>query len=257
MFKRLVMLMLTVAPVANAFDDAAKELQGFEAYADILPGDTSFLPSASKKTLRQKSIIPAIKSAIPEAAAYNLSNAEQVFCYHVTKRSKEYTGYTLSSFAITGYCGELDASNTVTAYEALFTQGPNIINTQADCRIEPRVMLRFVRGIDYTDVLLSLPCPSFTVFYGGKYKAFNIKQGVITDLINKFEQTNLQFNSPSLLKQTVANGIATTDKEADELAKKQKELEPQMKWKQPQENVEKPAPEAKPQTGWGNIKLRM
>lgn len=256
MLKRLLMIMLTAAPAAHAIEDAAAELQGFEAYADILPGDTGFLSTPAKKTFRQKSIIPVIKSAIPEAAAYNIQNAEQVFCYQVAKRPKEYTGYTLSSFAVTGYCGELDNSNTVTAYEALFTQGPNILNTQAACRIEPRVMLRFVRGVDYTDVLLSLPCPSFTVFYGGRYKAFNVKQGVISDLITQFEQEKQTFHSPSLLKQTVANGTATNDKEADELEKKQKELAPQMKWQQ-QENEEKETPPAKPQTGWGSIKLRM
>lgn len=257
MFKRLLLLLLTTAPAAYAIDDAAKELQGFEAYADILPGDTAFLSTPAKKAFRQKSIIPAITSAIPEAAAYNISNAEQVFCYQVTKRPKDYTGYTLSSFAITGYCGELDASNTVTAYEALFTQGPNLISTQANCRIEPRIMLRFARGVDYTDVLLSLPCPSFTVFYGGKYKAFNIKQGVISDLITQFEKNKQPFNSPTLLKQTAANGTATNDKEADELEKKQKELEPQMKWKQSAPAAETETPAPKPQTGWGSLKLRM
>ena len=256
MLKRLLMIMLAAVPAAHAAEDAAAELQGFEAYADILPGDTGFLSTPAKKSFRQKSIIPVIKSAIPEAAAYNIRNAEQVFCYHVTKRPKEYTGYTLSSFAITGYCGELDNSSTVTSYEALFTQGPNIINTQADCRIEPKIMLRFVRGVDYTDVLLSSPCPSFTVFYGGRYKSFNIKQGVINDLISQFDQNNQPFHSPSLLKQTAANGTANTDAEADELEKKQKELEPQMKWKQA-EDSEKEKPEPKPQSGWGNLKLRM
>lgn len=255
MFKRLLLLMLAAAP-AYAVEDAAQELQGFEAYADILPGDTALLSTPVKKGFRQKSIIPAITSAIPEAAAYNIRNAEQVFCYQVAKRPKEYTGYTLSSFAVTGFCGELDTSNTVTAYEALFTQGPNIINAKANCLVEPRIMLRFARGVDYTDVLLSLPCPSFTVFYGGKYKAFNIKQGVISDLISLFEKTKEDFNSPTLLKQTVANGKPTTDKEADELEKKQKELAPQMKWKQPAEQPET-APAPAPKAGWGSLKLRM
>ncbi len=257
MFKKsLLLLMLAAVPNAYAaYEDAAAELQGFEAYADILPGDTILTDAPAPKALQQKSIIPAITSAIPEAAAYNIRNAEQVFCYHVAKRPKDFTGYTLSSFAITDYCGELDNSNRVTAYEALFTQGPNIINTQAKCHIEPRVMLRFARGVDFTDVLLSDPCPSFTVFYSGKYKAFNIKQGVISDLIKQFAKPVQPFNSPTLLKQTVANGVATNDNEADELEKKQKEFAPQMKWQQ--ENKEKETPPAKPQTGWGNIKLRM
>lgn len=258
MLKYLGIFLLATAPLsAYAFEDAAAELQGFEAYSDILPGDSTYLTKPSGNAFRLKSIIPAITSAIPEAAAYNIKNAEQVFCYQVAKRPAEYTGYTLSSFAIKGYCGELDRSNIVTAYEALFTQGPNLISAQANCRIEPRVMLRFARGVDYTDVLLSLPCPSFTVFYGGRYKAFNIKQGVISDLIEQFEKNNAPFNSPTLLKQTVANGVPSSDDEIAKLEKKQKEDAPFMKWKQKEEQS-KPTEETTPKkSGWGNIKLRM
>lgn len=257
MLKQLGYLLLPLTPFsALAFEDAATALQGFEAYSDILPGDSTYLSQTANSTLRQKSIIPAISSTISEAAAYNIRNAEQVFCYQVTKRPKNYTGYTLSSFAITGYCGELSTSNTVTAYEALFTQGPNLISTQANCRIEPRIMLRFTRGVDYTDVLLSLPCPSFTVFYGGKYKAFNIKQGVITDLITQFEKNEQPFNSPSLLKQTVANATPTTDDQNAKLEKKQKENTPIMSWKQQEEKNATTTPSSQKKTGWGNIKLR-
>lgn len=257
MLKQLGCLLLTITPfLAHAFEDAATELQGFEAYSDILPGDSTYLNISPNSSFRQKSIIPAIASTIPEAAAYNIRNAEQVFCYHVTKRPKDYTGYTLSSFAITGYCGELDTGNTVTAYEALFTQGPNLISTQANCRIEPRIMLRFARGVDYTDVLLSLPCPSFTVFYAGKYKAFNIKQGVISDLITQFEKKEEPFNSPTLLKQTVANATPTTDEQTSKLEKKQKENAPVMKWKPQGQETQPAAQTPQKKTGWGNIKLR-
>ncbi len=259
MLKPLGLLVLALTPFcANAYEDAALELQGFEAYSDILPGD-SYLSGETKTSSynpsRKKSIIPLISSSLPEAATYNIKNAEQVFCYQVTKRPAQYTGYTLSSFAIKGYCGELNASDTLTAYEALFTQSPNIITTQANCHIEPRVMLRFVRGVDYTDVLLSLPCPSFTVFYAGKYKAYNIKQGIITDLVEKFEKNTSEFNSPSLLKQTIANATASNIKEADILEKKQKETAPTMKWKQ-QDTTDEPKPQSEPKTGWGKIKLR-
>ncbi len=261
MFKRLLILLLAanILP-ARAAEELPLELQEFEAFADILPSNDSSISSSSRRSTKQKKIIPAITSAIPEAAAYNISNAEQIFCYHVAKRPANFTGYTLDSFAIAGYCGELDAGQTITTYEALFTQSPNIITARANCHIEPRVMLRFVRGVDYTDVLLSSPCPSFTVFYGGKYKAFNIKKGIIDDIISQFEKTKTNFNSPSLLKQTVANGAASTDKEIDALQKKERENEPVMSWKQQQEskaeNAASSAVSAKPK-GWGNIKLRM
>ena len=269
---------------ASAADgDLPPELQGLGLYEDILPigsDGTGGLPS-SRRASRQQSIIPFIISSLPKAtsvaATNNIANAEQVFCYHVAKKPADFAGYTLDNFAVTGYCGELDIGATATTYEALFTQSPNIITAPAACAIEPRVMLRFVRGVDYTDVLLSSPCPSFTVFYAGRYTAFNIKQGVIDDIISQFDKENQPFNSPALLKKTVANGTADTDREAEIYEKKQRENAPVMNWKMPAAEEDR-TPSAsgsgsslpqdssakdssgtsKPAArGWGNIKLRM
>ena len=122
-------------------------------------------------------------------------------------------------------------------------------------------MLRFTRGVDYTDVLLSSPCPSFTIFYAGRYTSFNIKQGIIDDLISQFDKKHEVFNSPSLLKKTVANGVAQTDKEAEEYEKQQKENTPIMNWKTDNNQVSTdsstPEKPKAPHTGWGKIKLRM
>lgn len=278
-----VSLVFTGIPASAADNDLPPELQGLGLYEDILPigsDDTSGLPS-SRRASRQQSIIPFIISSLPKAtsaaATNNIANAEQVFCYHVAKKPADFAGYTLDNFAVTGYCGELDIGATATTYEALFTQSPNIITAPAACAIEPRVMLRFVRGVDYTDVLLSSPCPSFTVFYAGRYTAFNIKQGVIDDIISQFDKENQPFNSPALLKKTVANGTADTDREAEIYEKKQRENAPVMNWKMPAAEEDR-TPSAsgsgsslpqdssakdssgtsKPAArGWGNIKLRM
>lgn len=269
-------------PASAADNDLPPELQGLGLYEDILPigsDGAGGLPS-SRRASRQQSIIPFITSSLPkstsDAATYNIANAEQVFCYHVAKKPKGFTGYTLNNFAVTGYCGELDIGATATTYEALFTQSPNIITAPAACTIEPRVMLRFVRGVDYTDVLLSSPCPSFTIFYAGRYTAFNIKQGVIDDIISQFDKENQPFNSPALLKKTVANGVADTDKEAEAYEKKQRENAPVMNWKTPAAGTDDTpnnapnsaavSPQARETSsgaskpaakGWGNIKLRM
>ena len=231
------------------------ELQQFEGFSDILPLDEFGQERGTKRVARQQDIIPFIKSSIPETATYNLMNAEQIFCYHIAKRPKDYTGYTIDGMAVSGFCGELNTSTAATAYEALFTQSPNILTKVADCRIEPRIMLRFARGVDYTDVLLSSPCPSFTIFYAGRYKSFNIKQGIIDDIIKQLENTNEAFNSPTLLKQTVANGKPATLSEEEMMAKKQKENAPIMNWKQKQDSAaQTEEPEAaadKPKAGWG------
>lgn len=278
-----VSLVFTGISASAADGDLPPELQGLGLYEDILPigsDDTGGLPS-SRRASRQQSIIPFIISSLPKAtsaaATNNIANAEQVFCYHVAKKPADFAGYTLDNFAVTGYCGELGIGATATTYEALFTQSPNIITAPAACAIEPRVMLRFVRGVDYTDVLLSSPCPSFTVFYAGRYTAFNIKQGVIDDIISQFDKENQPFNSPALLKKTVANGTADTDREAEIYEKKQRENAPVMNWKMPAAEEDR-TPSAsgsgsslpqdssakdssgtsKPAArGWGNIKLRM
>lgn len=241
------------------------ELQGLGLYEGLLPIGADNPQSQASKPNKKQSIIPFIQTSLPKStvktATKNITDAEQVFCYHVSKKPKDYEGYTLNNFAITDYCGELDIGTTATTYEALFTQSPNIITAPSPCSIEPQIMLRFTRGVDYTDVLLSSPCPSFTIFYAGRYTSFNIKQGVIDDIISQFDKNHDEFNSPALLKKTVANGVAQTDKEAEEYEKQQKENAPIMNWKTEDKtdatsSDASEAPKA-PTTGWGRIKLRM
>ena len=67
-------------------------------------------------------------------------------------------------------------------------------------------MLRFVRGVDNTDVLLSSPCYSYSVFYGGKVRPFNAKPAaeIIDALINPLLKKKVKFVSPALLNQLVS-----------------------------------------------------
>lgn len=257
MFKYILLLLLSATTVIAQEYDIPEELRNFEAYSDILPVDEYGQARGTVRTVHQLDIIPAIQSEIKDEAAYNIMNPEQVFCYHVTRRPKDYQGYTLNKFALTGYCGELDKNQIATSYEALFTRGANILTKKADCRIEPRLMLRFVRGVDYTDILLSSPCHSFTVFYAGKYHSFNIKQQVIDDIINQLEKKNERFNSPALLKKTVANAEATNTEEEIALEKKQKEAQPLMNWQQQQEQASKDEEDKQPNNGWiKNFRLK-
>ena len=249
MFKYLLILALIALP-AYAQNMLPTELQQFQDISESIPLDDD--PLLKKRVvINQQEIIPLIKKTIPETTAFILSNAEQIFCYHVTKRPKDFKGYTIDGTAVTGYCGELDVSQAATAYAALFTHNQNILTTVSDCRIEPRILLRFARGVDYADVLLSSPCPSFTIFAAGRYKSFNIKQGVVNDIISQLEQNKQPFYSPTLLKQTVANGKIETQEDETLLSDKNKEIEPVMSWKEKQEEAAQKAAEEKPQSGWG------
>ena len=235
-------------------DNTPAALRNVSGFSDILPisGDDSMVLSISGEAKSYKeNIIPFIKSSISEISAKIISDPEQVFCYEVEKRAKDDKRYTLDGFAVSGFCGELDKGAISTTYSALFTQSPNIITTPAQCKIEPRLIVRFVRGVDYADVLLSSPCPSFTIFYGGKYKAFNIKLGVINDIIKQLSEKTEAFHSPALIKKTVANAEASSAEESETLEKKQRENETG----RPTEEETKPE-ETAPKSGWGNINLK-
>ncbi len=260
MIKRFLALLICLTPLYATANDLPPELRSFEGLSGLLPV-TEGQEQEVKKSSSKPSIIPFIQETIPDAAAYNITNYEQVFCYHIKKRPPNYTGYTLNNYAIIDYCGELNTNTIATSYEALFTQGPNIITAPSACRIEPKVMLRFVRGVDYTDVLLSSPCPSFTVFYSGRYNSFNVKQGVITDLISQFDKNKEPFYSPTLLKQTVANAIVKTVEEASKLDSKKRENEKNMSWQAEETNSssnnETPKQKKTAPSGWRKIKLNM
>ena len=253
MLKVLIMMLALLIGAKRTYADVPPALQGFEYLEELLPEDEfNSLGKRQEQSVRsmQKNIIPQIVEAIPEIAAYNIHDPEQVFCYHIEKREKGDKDYTIGNYKVVDYCGELDYNAITTAYEALFTRSPNIITTKANCRIEPKVMLRFVRGVDFVDVLLSSPCPSFTVFYDGRYKSFNVKQAVMDDVIGQFDKTREVFLSPALIKQTVANAEAKDEDDAYLLEKQQKQ--------EAVNNEEKEAKEIqKPKTGWGNLKLKM
>jgi hypothetical protein len=98
------------------------------------------------------------------------------------------------------------------------------------------------------------------VYHAGKRYAFNIKQGVINDLISQFDKKSEPFNSPTLLKQTVANAVVSTVEEASKLDSKKRENELKMSWQKEEKKEEtaqkKPQNNTTSATGWGKIKLR-
>lgn len=257
MKKKLLIIFSICALPLMAFagmDDTPDTLLNVDGFSNILPigddDDSMALSFSGEAKSYKENIIPFIKTSISETSASIISNPEQVFCYQVEKKLKDEKRYTLDGFAITGFCGELDKGAISTTYSALFTQSPNIITTPSQCKIEPKLMIRFVRGVDYVDVLLSSPCPSFTVFYGGKYKAFNIKLGIIDDIIKQLSEKTEAFHSPALLKKTIANAEASSAEESETLEKKQREnaVVKEEKEEKPQESA--------PKSGWGNINLK-
>ena len=120
-----------------------------------------------------KVILQKFKDGLHSHALNNITDSEQIFCYTVEKAPKDYTGYTLDGMALTGFCGVLGKPDKDVFINEFLVKDESTSNVVAKCMIEPKIMLRFTKGVDFTDVLLSSPCHSFSIFYGGKVKSFN------------------------------------------------------------------------------------
>ena len=164
--------------------------------------------------------------AIGNSGIANITDSEAVFCYQVSSKPAGYKGYTIDNMAVTGFCGiiENDLKNMI--IRQFFATPENISQEVAQCVIKPRLMLRFVRGVDYTDVLLSSPCHSFSVFYGGKVRPFNAKPAaeIIDALINPLLKKKVKFVSPALLNQLLPVGVAQTEEQKELVSKKNKPI---------------------------------
>ena len=157
-----------------------------------------------------KVVLPSIASDIGISATQNIEKAERLFCYIVSEKPQNYLGYTLDNMAITGFCGIIDSNLKDTLVEQILATQSNIDFANVEnCTIQPRVLLRFVRGIDNTDILLSAPCYSASIFYGGNIKTYNMKPAAnLLETITKAFQTNqTNFVSPALLNQLLPVGV--------------------------------------------------
>lgn len=197
--------------------------------------------------------LPGIADSIGAAAAINIEQAEQVFCYEVDSRAVDYDGYTIDGMALTGFCGVLNQELKDLVLRELFMTPQNVIlDKNENCIIQPKIMLRFVRGVDNTDVLLSSPCYSYSVFYGGKVRPFNAKPAaeIIDALINPLLKKKVKFVSPALLNQLLPVGVAQTEEQKALINQKN---QPIRGWET--EKSAEPEEKAKPKvnTGWNKL----
>lgn len=217
----------------------------FSALAQAPAPADSWKPNPEHNT-----ILEEISSAIGETATYNITNSEQVFCYQVATKPENYTGYTLNGMAIVGFCGVINP-NLQTLVKSELMMNPNniLFDVTEDCVIRPQIMLRFVRGIDSTDVLLSSPCHALAFFYSGKISAFNAKPAaqIIEAIIEPLITNKVEFASPALFNQLLPIGVAQTE---EQKALQQQKNEPIKNWqkKQKEETVRK--------SGWNKLKSK-
>ena len=195
-------------------------------------------------------VLSEITSAIGDSAIKNITDSEQVFCYQIANKPENYTGYTLDGMALVGFCGVINQElQTLIKYELMMNPDNLLFNETENCMIRPQIMLRFFRGVDSTDVLLSSPCHAVAIFYGGKIAAFNAKPAsqIIDAIVEPLIKSKVDFASPALFNQLLPVGVAQN--ETQERMQKQKN-EPVNAWQKKQD--EKAAKKA----GWNKLKSR-
>lgn len=168
-------------------------------------------------------ILQTIIDSIGKSGIANITDAEQVFCYEVASKPLDYNGYTIDNMAVSGFCGVINESLRDLISAQLFSTPDNIsFGTTENCVIRPKLMLRFTRGVDFTDVLLSSPCHSFSIFYGGKVKTYNFKPGaeIIDTMVESFKAHHTDFISPALLNQLMPVGIVQNEEQKQLLESK-------------------------------------
>lgn len=193
-------------------------------------------------------VLDEISSAIGSSALNNITNSEQVFCYQIANKPDNYTGYTLDGMAIVGFCGVINQQlQTLIKSELMMNPNNILFDVTENCVIRPQIMLRFVRGIDSTDVLLSSPCHALAIFYGGKISAFNAKPAaqIIDAIVDPLVKNKVDFASPALFNQLLPIGVAQTEEQKALLKKKN---EPIKNWQKEQQT------NAARKSGWNKLK---
>lgn len=210
------------------------------------------IDEVSDKTVAPKQlerpILNEIKTAIGDFASKNITDNEQVFCYQIATPPANYTGYTIDGMAVVSFCGIIDEKLRGIIKNELLSKPENIIfDKTEECVIRPQIMLRFIRGVDFTDILLSAPCHAVAVFYGGKVSAFNAKPAgtVIDNLVRALLKNKVDFISPALFNQLLPIG---TIKNEEQKSLQEKKNAPFMQWKQNQQE------KATKSAGWNKLK---
>lgn len=257
MIKKLLVLMLLIllTPMAvQAAEDATDNL--FEIDDD----DVLSTPKQQKQPeIKTATLSDFLMQNMTAATALPINKAEKVFCYIVDYAEKGYEGYTIDGFAIKGYCGELSPEGKALISDTLFNSTSIYSKSKSDCRVSPKIMLRYVFGIDYTDVLLSHPCASLTFFHSGNIAIMNANPGeaVIAKIVEAYTSLSEDFRSPALLGQMVGSGVPQTQAQKDIILRNTPSKAPIKKWSnETPDESETPAEStaAKPATGWNRLK---
>ncbi len=211
--------------------------------------DEVVTPNVSSVTTNTGGVSEYVAKSITPSAIENLLHPEQVFCYKVASKPKGYLGYTINGMAIVSFCGVVNDVVKKSMIEQLFMNDENISPTVENCVIKPQMMFRFVRGVDYVDVLFSSPCHSYTVFYAGVIHTFNLSPiaADVDSLIRNFSMQTTEFVSPALLGQLSPIGVIQNDEQKSIV---ESTKGPIRRWEQQKKQ------EAQKTKGWNKLRFK-
>lgn len=231
--------------------------------------DTSFLAQqiADKELKEEQEKLPLssfLSARLSDTAARNINKAEKIFCYTVSYRPENYDGYTIDDLAVLGSCGELSETGKQMVQNALLHNSTVFSTSQADCNVEPKIMLRYIYGPDHTDVLLSYPCPSLTFLHGQEnVVSFNATPGaqLLDKIIKAYGSLEEKYVSPALVGQAVANGQILTQSQKEIVRRFSPTEAPLKKWSSDQPSEKAKTSDSQPiqpatnnKKGWGKLK---
>lgn len=261
--KKLQFIFLLTVLLGNSPLAKAAESDDLFGNDDLFgESDNSLLPTQEPAEDAGKVLSAFVSSRIPDSSARNIENAEKVFCYTVSYTPTEYNGYKIDDMAITGSCGELSTEGRSLLKDVLLHNTSAFSTSDANCEIQPRVLFRYIHGIDSTDILLSTPCHSLTFFHGSSITTLNAAPGkdIVEQIVKTYSSLEEKFLSPALLGQMVPNGQVVTQAQKEMVRKLSTSNSPK-KWNnEPSQQsapsqAENPAPSSQPvKKGWNKLK---
>lgn len=218
----------TMQQVYAADDDFEDGLGAGDLFADE---ENATVQNSKQEQQSTKTLSAFISSRIPASSAKNIENAEKVFCYTVDYAAADYTGYTIDDLAITGSCGELSNEGRNLIKDMVLNNNLVFSTAKDACNINPRILLRYINGIDSTDVLFSAPCHSISFFHGRDISTLNAAPGknIVEQIVTTYSSLKDKFLSPALLGQMVPNGQVLTQ-DQKEMVRKINTSESPKKW---------------------------
>ncbi len=142
---------------------------------------TSFakdMPAKRELEPFEKLIAQEIRERVTPDASYILAEPDETLCYGVARKSPMRRTLTINGYAHTGNCGSLNDMGLSEVQKRLFDikSYETPLKKASSCIVSPQLTLRFRKGFDFVDVVISgANCPAVSFLYAGETKEFSAK----------------------------------------------------------------------------------